>query len=385
MPYASLSKHQAYMLLNGLPGLGPISHKRLLEAFGGCPLAVLQASKDRLSQVPYLRTAALKALMDPHAYFDLAKEEKTLANLGAHFLSQEDPLYPPLLRHLPDPPLGLYTIGSAPLDRPAIAIVGSRRASLYGLGVAKRFAAELSRKGFSIISGLARGIDTAAHEGALAADGVTWAVLGCGVNIIYPPENQALYQEIAKKGNLISEFRLHQPVDKYTFPMRNRLISGLAQAVVVVETDLNGGSMITARLAGEQGKLLLVVPGRIDQASSLGCHTLIRDGATLVRNVDDILDELAYLKTKAPLARADAHNPALKKTKSISLAPPIESLNLSPEEYTVLALLREGIALSIDSLVQQSPLSAQDIHSPLMLLELKGLIVRRADGRFEAR
>lgn len=381
MPYASLSKYQAYILLNGLPGLGPISHKRLLEAFGGCPLAVLQASKERLSQVPYLRSAALKALMDPHAHFNLTEEEKTLASLGASFISQEDPLYPPLLHHLPDPPLGLYTLGTVPLDRPAIAIVGSRRASLYGLGVAKRFAMELARKGFCIISGLARGIDTAAHEGALAAEGITWAVLGCGVDKVYPPENQALYHEIAQKGRLISEFRLHQPVDKYTFPMRNRIISGLAQAVVVVETDLNGGSMITARLAGEQGKLLLVVPGRIDQSSSLGCHTLIRDGATLVRNVEDILDELAYLKAP-PQAQLIGASP--KKTKPLSLAPPIESLNLPPDEHTLLALLREGTALNIDSLVQQSQLSAQDIHSPLMLLELKGLIVRRADGRFEA-
>lgn len=384
MPYdASLSKHQAYMLLNGLPGLGPISHKRLLEAFGGDPLLVLQAPKEALSQVPYLRSAALKALLDPHSHFDLAEEEGMLSTLGASFISQEDALYPPLLRHLPDPPLGLYSIGSAPLDKPAIAIVGSRRASLYGLGVAKRFAMELSRKGFSIISGLARGIDTAAHEGALAADGLTYAILGCGIDKIYPPENQALYQEIKHKGRLLSEFRLRQQADKYTFPMRNRIISGLAQAVIVVETDLNGGSMITARLAGEQGKLLLVVPGRIDQSSSLGCHTLIRDGATLVRNVEDILEELAYLKAPAPFAKPS--KPASKALQQLSLAPPIETLDLSPSESSILKALREGIPLSVEGLVQHSQLPAPEVHSSLMLLELKGLIVRRADGRFEAR
>lgn len=379
MSYDSLSKHQAYMLLNGLPGLGPISHKRLMEAFGGCPLAVLQASKEMLSQVPYLRTAARKALMDPHSHFNLAEEEKALSSLGASFISLEDPLYPPLLRHLPDPPMGLYTLGTVGLSLPAIAIVGSRRASLYGLSVAKRFAMELARKGFCIISGLARGIDTAAHEGALAVDGATIAVLGCGVDKIYPPENKALYHSIAAKGTILSEFRLHQQADKYTFPMRNRIISGLAHAVVVVETDLNGGSMITARLAGEQGKQVLVVPGRIDQCSSLGCHALIREGATLVRHVDDILEELTHLNLKSSLS----HSPkeaakALKRPQSPDHPP------LSDAEALIVQLLQDKGPLGMELIVQKSQLSAQEVQMHLVLLELKHCIARRPDGRFEA-
>jgi DNA processing protein len=379
MPDTPLSKHQAYMLLNGLPGLGPISHKRLMDAFGACPLAVLQASKEMLSAVPYLRTAALKALMDPHSHFNLAEEEKTLASLGASFISLEDPLYPPLLRHLPDPPMGLYALGTIGLKLPAIAIVGSRRASLYGLSVAKRFAMELARKGFCIISGLARGIDTAAHEGALAVDGATIAVLGCGVDKIYPPENKALYHSIAQKGTILSEFRLHQQADKYTFPMRNRIISGLAHAVVVVETDLNGGSMITARLAGEQGKQVLVVPGRIDQCSSLGCHSLIREGATLVRHVDDILEELTHLNLTSSLS----HGPK-EAAKALKITQTNDHPPLSEPEALIVQLLEDGGPLGMELIVQKSQLSAQDVQMHLVLLELKHRIARRPDGRFEA-
>lgn len=381
MPAISLSKNQAYMLLNGLPGLGPISLKRLMDTFGQDPLAVLEASREDLARVPYLRSSAITTLLDPHAHFSVAKEEAALAALGGSFISLEHPLYPRLLQHLPDPPLGLYALGNRGLNLPAIAIVGSRRASLYGLSIAKRFAMELARKGFCIISGMARGIDTAAHEGALAADGATIAVLGCGLDKIYPPENKALYHSIAEKGTLLSEFRLQQQADKYTFPMRNRIISGLAHAVVVVETDLHGGSMITARLAGEQGKQVLAVPGRIDQCSSLGCHALIREGATLVRHVDDILDELSHLNLGSGLAQAPR---VAAQEAPASPRPAADPPALSEQEGLILKLLHDSGPLSMELVVQRSEFSAQVVQMQLVLLELKRCIARRSDGRFEA-
>ena len=199
----------------------------------------------------------------------------------------------------------LHRKGGYLFEQPCIAVVGSRRTTLYGQSVAKKLGSDLARLGFCVVSGLARGIDTAAHEGALSVGGKTAAVLGCGIDIVYPPENLDLYRRIVETGAVLSEFPFGRKADKQTFPMRNRVVAGISEAVVVVESDVQGGAMITARFAGEQGRLIYAVPGRIDQPTSHGCHQLIRDGATLFTGIDDILNELNYLDGLRPLSDQD--------------------------------------------------------------------------------
>jgi DNA processing protein len=292
---SELTETQAFLALNAVQGLGPIALNRLLEGSGGDPRAALAVGGRAATP------AVLAAIREGRVHFDPAKEEAKMAKAGVVFLTQSDPGYPALLREIHDPPIGLYRKGQPVFDLPCVAIVGSRRATLYGQGVARRLGAELAALGFCVVSGLARGIDTAAHEGALSVGGRTAAVLGTGIDIIFPPENLDLYRRIAQEGALLSEFPLGRAADPESISMRSRLVSGICEAVVVVESDLRGGAMTTARFAGEQGRLLFAVPGRIDQSTSSGCHQLIRDGATLLTRVDDILQEIQYLGGRRPL------------------------------------------------------------------------------------
>jgi len=277
-PCPPFTERQAFLALNAVPGLGPSARHRLLERFGGNVRAVWRHCRP-----------------DPTPEdFDPIAEEAQLRAIGADFLVPSDPDYPPLLREIPDPPLGLYRQGRHDPGRPCVAIVGTRWASPYGREVARKLAAELCHLGFCVVSGLALGIDTAAHEGALAAGGPTTAVLGAGLAVIYPPENADLARRLTGAGALLSEFPLARRPTRQSFPLRNRVVSGLCSAVVVVESAVDGGAMITARFAGEQGRTVLAVPGRIDVATSAGCHQLLRDGAALLGGVEDILAELSY-------------------------------------------------------------------------------------------
>ena len=252
--------------------------------------------------------------------------------------------------------------------------MGSRRTTLYGQSVAKKLGADLARAGFCVVSGLARGIDTAAHEGALSVGGRTAAVLGTGVDIIYPPENLALYRQIEEKGAILSEFPFGRRADRQSFAMRNRIVAGMCEGVIVVETDVSGGSMITARFAGEQGRLIFAVPGRIDQPTSAGCHQLIRDGATLLTNVDDVLNELNYLDGLRPAPIVAGAGLSAETSAA-----------LSADENAVLTCFAGGALLSIDRLAALSGLSVAALSSTLMMLELKRRVVKRTDGTFEAR
>ena len=298
-----------------------------------------------------------------------------MAKGGASFITPRDMGYPKLLKEINDPPIGLYRKGQYTFEQPCIAIVGSRRTTLYGQSVAKKFGSELARLGFCVVSGLARGIDTAAHEGALSVGGKTAAVLGCGIDIVYPPENLALYRKIEEQGAIVSEFPFGRRADRQSFPMRNRVVAGMCEAVVVVETDVSGGSMITARFAGEQGRLIFAVPGRIDQATSQGCHQLIRDGATLLTSVDDILSELNYLDGLRPQPIPEKSGAA----QATSLA------GLTEVEASLLEQFRGGAMLTLDALTAQTGRSSAELSANLMMLELKRLVAKRADGTFEAR
>ena len=364
------------MVLNDLPNIGPITLHRLLEEFGGDPRDILAANKRRLESVRGVGPETSAALVGWRTHFDLAREEERLAQAGATFITPRDEGYPKLLREIHDPPIGLYRKGGYLFDQPCIAVVGSRRTTLYGQSVAKKLGADLARLGFCVVSGLARGIDTAAHEGALSVGGKTAAVLGCGIDIVYPPENLGLYRQIAETGAVLSEFPFGRKADKQTFPMRNRVVSGMCEAVVVVESDVAGGAMITARFAGEQGRLIYAVPGRIDQPSSAGCHQLIRDGATLFTGIDDILNELNYLDGLRPKAITTEGQASLLE----QLMPQLDAT-----ESRVIAAFSGGGLLGVDALTTATGLRPPEVAAALMGLELKKLVLKRADGTFEAR
>jgi len=369
-----LTESDAFLALNAVPRLGPIALNRLLAAFDGDPRAVLSAGTDKLENIPDLRPGAIAALIRGRRRIDPARERRRMAECGAEFIARPDAGYPELLEHIPDPPLGLYRKGSYAFTRPAVAVVGTRRATPYGAATAAWFASALARLGVCIVSGLARGIDTAAHEGALAVGGATVGVLGTGIDLVYPPENARLFARIAETGAILSEFPCGCPANKQTFPMRNRIVSGLCAAILVVESDVKGGAMITARMAGEQGRIVCAVPGRIDQRTSAGCHQLIRDGAVLVASADELLQELDYLTGLRPSV-----------TKSASRSQVEKPADLSPDEAGLLECFRGGGVLNADQLAARSRLSASQVSAALMLLEIKRLVARRIDGSYEAR
>lgn len=371
-----LTETQAFLVLNALPNIGPITLNRLLAELGGDPRSVLTTSPRQLERVKGVGPAISGTIASWPEHFDLDRELERMARASTEFITTRDDGYPRLLREIPDPPIGLYRKGKYAFDRPSIAIVGSRRTTLYGQSVAKKLGAQLGQLGFCVVSGLARGIDTAAHEGALSVGGRTAAVLGCGIDIIYPPENLELYRRIEAEGAILSEFPFGRRADRQSFPMRNRVVAGICEAVVVVESDVNGGSMITARFAGEQGRLIYAVPGRIDQATSHGCHQLIRDGATLFTGVDDILSELNYLDglRPAPIPAKDGEAPGAAATAT-----------LTEPEAQVMQCFAGGAILNLDAIAAQTGRAAAELSATLMLLELRHLVAKRADGAFEAR
>jgi len=365
------------MILNALPNIGPITTRRLLAAFDGDPARALAATSSELKRVQGVGAVIAEVVANWRTHFDLEKEEASLSKIGGKFLIADDPDYPPLLRDIHDPPVGLYCLGEYTGTDRAVALVGSRRATLYGLAVAKKLAGDLARLNFWIVSGGARGIDLAAHEGALEAGGKTAVILGCGIDIIYPPEHLDLFRRIAGQGAVLSEFPLGRGADRQTFPMRNRLIAGISRATVVVESDVNGGSMITARQAIDDGREVFAVPGRIDQASSRGCHKLIREGeAKLLTGVEDILEEWQFTgQLEIKMDQPPLASPATAEALA----------GLGEDAKIIFALLAGGKTAFPDELATQTDLPSARISASLLLLELKRLVVKRADGKFEAR
>ena len=356
-----MSPLEALVALNLLPQIGPIRVRRLLEAFGGDASAILGAAKERLMRVDGVGEETASILHSWQNHADPAAELNEAAQRGIAVITQDDPDYPAPLRDIYDRPLLLYVWGKLePCDRHAIGIVGSRRATTYGTQCTKRFSYQLAHAGFTIVSGLARGIDTAAHEAAVAAGGRTIAVIGSGLAKLYPPENLGLAEKIATgHGAVVSEFPLNTAPDKQTFPMRNRIVAGWARAVLVIECPAWSGSLITANLATEYGKPVFAVPGPIDKPTFAGCHQLIRDGATLVADPSHILDDLGEL----PFARQPA-----AAEQSAAAAP-----TLPPEEATVFAAVTADEA-SVDRIIERSGLPAHVVTATLMKLEMRRLV-----------
>lgn len=281
-----------YIALNMVSGIGPVLVKKLKERFFSAK-GIFEASVLSLSKVPGMNeriAADLKGILSSSV---LKKELKEIKQENVRILCQEDILYPKLLKEIYDPPIVLYLKGELSLlEKATVAVVGCRRASFNGLQIAERLSQELSRRGICIVSGLARGIDTASHKGALKGPGSTVAVLGSGLKCVYPPENKRLFDEISRAGALISEFSLNTAPHKSNFPRRNRIISGLSLGVVVVEAAQRSGSLITANMALNQNREVFAMPGAANSVNAKGTNKLIKEGAKLVEGADDILEEL---------------------------------------------------------------------------------------------
>ena len=350
---------EALVALNMLPKIGPVRVRRLIEAFGD-PASILRAPKDRLMRVDGIGEETAKILTGWQSLVDPTAELQDAADRGISVVTQADTDYPAPLLESYDPPLLLYVWGKLEArDRHAISVVGSRRATLYGKQATKKLTYQLAQAGFTIISGLARGIDTAAHEAAVAANGRTVAVLGSGLGKLFPQENLALAEKIASGfGAVVSEFPINTSPDKQTFPMRNRIVASWARAVLVVECPAWSGSLITANLASEYGKPIFAVPGPIDKPTSAGCNQLIRDGATLVADASHILDDLGEL-------------PFLRKVDP--LEPVGESPSLPEEEAAVFAAVTADES-PVDLIIERSGLPAHVVTANLMKLEMRRLV-----------
>ncbi len=354
-----------WMLLKEVPGIGCLLAKRLLERFGS-PEGIFAATDRELLAIDGISSKLLEALRSVRVTDDMRREIDRTRELGVRIIPLSDPDYPSLLREIPDPPLLLYCKGNSKNLAPAVAVVGSRNATFYGLTTTRRIAADLVRCGVVIVSGLARGIDTAAHEGALMGGGRTAAVLGSGLERIYPAENQRLFDRIVEQeGCVFSEFCLDAEPDAFHFPMRNRIISGLCLGTLVVEASKHSGSLITARLALEQNREVFAVPGNIHSFKSTGTHTLIKSGAKLVEHVGDILEEL----------RLDVTAVTGSGSGRLFDDPPAD---LDPEETTVAAHL-SVYPMVMDEIVRRTKLSAGKLAAVLMRLELKG-VCRKIPG-----
>ena len=279
-----------------IPKLGPVRMRRLLDRFE-TPQQILAAPTGELRSVEGVGPEIASAITTWERNIDLAAELKRVAEFGAHVITQTDAVYPPLLREIHNPPIVLYVWGElTERDRHSISIVGSRKTTHYGLESAKKLAYQLAYAGLTVVSGLARGIDTAAHQGALAAKGRTVAVIGSGLMKLYPAENQQLAEKIADGfGAVVSEFPMTVTPDPQNFPQRNRIVSGWSDGLLVIEAGLTSGALITANFATDYGRQVFAVPGRIDSPRSKGCHELINQGAKLCEGAEEVLSEFEYV------------------------------------------------------------------------------------------
>jgi len=366
-----MTSKEAFIALNLIEHVGPVRVRQLLDHFGDAP-SILRASKPQLLQVRGIGEDTANAICGWESGVDLSGELKRIAEFGCHVLTQADAEYPELLRQIYDPPIVLYVKGTLTAqDKNAVALVGSRQTTSYGTETARKFAYQLAYIGVTVVSGGARGIDTAAHQGALAGKGRTVAVLGTGINIVFPPENAELFERIAASGAIITQFPFNRPADKQSFPIRNRIVAGMTLGTVVVEANLTSGALITANLATDYGRQVFAVPGRVDSPRSKGCHDLIKKGAKLCEGADDILSEFEYLF------------PASNKPASPAETGVLPALSLSENETKILAAVSED-ETHIDEVIRASGLPASAVSVGLLGLEMKRM-VRQLPGKLFVR
>lgn len=360
----------AWLKLSLTPGLGTRNLQLLLDHFGTASDVLAAKPRELLGLGLSEHLSAAVSSPDRPA---LEACEQWLSRDNHHFVHWEDPRYPELLQATGQPPAGLYVVGNPDLlSLPQLAVVGSRSATPGGLQTAQEFAAHLAKAGLIITSGLARGIDAAAHRGALSSDGYTLAVCGTGLDMVYPRENTELAQAIAERGALVSELPPGSPPRRHQFPRRNRLISGLAVGTLVVEAGARSGSLITARNSGEQGREVFAIPGSIHSPLSKGCHQLIRQGAKLVETSQDIIVELEALFGALSVS-AEQESPRDSSTPEAD-----------PDYVNALNCMGFD-PVTIDQLAGRSGLTAEQLSSMLLIMELDGRVDSLSGGRFQQR
>jgi DNA processing protein len=347
--------------LNLIEGVGPVRVRQLLDHFGEAP-KILAASRSELRRVRGIGEDTAEVIAKWETSVDLAAELRRIEEFGCHVLTQADEAYPESLRQIYDPPVVLYVKGAlTSKDKNAVAMVGSRTTTHYGVEVARKLAYQLAYVGVTVVSGGARGIDTAAHQGALSAKGRTICVLGTGINFVFPPENKELFDRIAEHGAVLTQFPFNRNGDRQTFAIRNRIVAGMTLGTVVVEANLTSGALITANFATEYGRQVFAVPGRIDSPRSKGCHELIKKGAKLCEGAEDVLSEFEYLF------------PASNRPPSPAETGVLPALELSANEQKVYdALSREES--SVDEVIRHSGLSPSTVSVALLGLEMKRVI-----------
>ncbi len=362
-PADNQARLAAWIRLEHTPGVGRVTVRQLLDHFGD-PQTIFAAGYDALGElVSPARARALCDLSPPLEAERIAAALRWLECPDHHLLTRDDPAFPPLLQHIPDAPFLLYAVGRiALLAGPALAMVGSRNASLQGMANARNFAHALSDAGLTIVSGMALGIDAAAHEGGLRGAGSTVAVVGTGVDRIYPRRNENLARRIAEHGCIVSEYSLGTPVSAGNFPRRNRIISGLSCGVLVVEAAAHSGSLITAHVALEQGRDVFAIPGSIHAPLAKGCHGLIKEGAKLVESVSDLLSELCL--------------------SPITGAPGTGIRAYAGAELPLLLAMGQG-PVHTDTLAEMTDIAPAFLAGQLLSLELAGEIERLPGGLFQ--
>ena len=358
----------AWLGLYLIPGLGNGTFRDLIGVFGS-PEAVFRAKIPELKRVKGMGEEIAHRIVNKKFSSDPEKEMRRAEKINAKIITYQDPAYPELLKEIHSPPMVLYVRGKdIPIKQPYVAVVGSRNPTHYGLKASESIGFGLARRGIGVVSGMAKGIDSAAHYGCLNGKGFTVAVIGTGIDLVYPRTNRALAEKLSEKGAVVSEFPMGSPPEPKNFPIRNRIISGLSRGVVVVEATMNSGSLITASMALDQGRDVFAVPGSIYSFKSTGAHSLIKQGAKLVENADDILEEFG-------LGDRPAQQNSLFEGMDDSMP------ELSEPEKRLYDLLGE-YPMHIDDMVRQVEMDPGEVSSLLMSLELKGLVRQLVGKRF---
>ncbi len=381
-----------WIALKAVEEVGCVGFKTLLAAFSS-PRAVFSAPSRMLQAVPGIGPKTTDRIRSFSGWAMAEKEVMRARELQVEIVTCEDPRYPRNLLNVYDYPPYLYVKGALSPEEVCIAVVGSRLASTYGRYVTEKLSRELALTGITVVSGLARGIDAAAHRGALAGKGRTIAVLGCGLDVVYPPENRELAEAVASSGALVTEFPFQTPPNAPNFPSRNRIISGISLGVVVVEAGEKSGSLITARIAAEQGRSVFAVPGAIEAAGSRGTNRLIKQGAKLIENIQDILEEILPQAGLSPAAPLPPAPPLFREAgqgqqdcagDGAATPPPDRPGGLTDTEGALLPLITQN-PIAVDDLIAASGLTAQEVLNGLLVLELRGLIRQLPGKMFQSK
>src|SRR5215212_1973967 len=363
-----MTAREVFVALNMIDHVGPVRVRQLLQHFGDA-VSILKASKQQLLRVHGIGEDTADSISNWEKNVQLGDELKRVEEFHCHVVTQEDEKYPELLRQIYDPPIVLYVKGTLETkDKNGVAMVGSRQTTHYGIEVARKLAYQLAYIGVTVVSGGARGIDTAAHQGALSGKGRTVCVLGTGINIVFPPENAELFERIAASGAVVTQYSFNRNADKQSFAIRNRIVAGMSLGTVVVEANLTSGALITANFATEYGRQVFAVPGRIDSPRSKGCHELIKRGAKLCEAAEDILSEFEYLFPPS-------NKPAAANETGV-----LPAIALNDAEQRAYDCLSAEEEISIDEVIRGSGLPASAVSVALLGLEMKRLI-RQLPGK----